>query len=61
VGAPAVDPAFHDRMVSGYWEGVNRRYSATRSFNDSRGSAMKVFETGNRPANWVRYLVAGKP
>lgn len=61
VGAPTVDPAFHERMVSTYWEGVNRRYSSMRSFNDARASAVKAFDSGNRPANWIRYLVAGKP
>ena len=61
VGAPAIDPAFHERMVSHYWEGVNRRYPAMRSYNDARGSTVKEFDTGNRPSNWVRYLVAGKP
>jgi hypothetical protein len=61
VGAPATDPAFHERLVAHFWAGVNRRYSATRSYNDARGATMKEFELGNRPSNWVRYLVAGKP
>lgn len=61
VGAAAVDPAFHERLVAHFWEGVNRRYTASRSFYDSRSTTLKEFDAGNRPVNWVRYLVAGKP
>ena len=61
VGAPAVDTAFHQRLVAHFWEGVNRRYSASRSFYDSRSTTLKEFDAGNRPVNWVRYLIAGKP
>lgn len=61
VGAAAVDPAFHERLVGHFWEGVNRRYTASRSFYDSRSTTLKEFDGANRPVNWVRYLVAGKP
>lgn len=61
LGAPAVDTAFHQRLVGHFWEGVNRRYTASRSFYDSRATTLKEFDAGNRPVNWVRYLIAGKP
>jgi len=61
VGAPGANPTFHERAVTHFWEGVNRRYSATRSFYESRAATMKEFDLGNRPTNWVRYMIAGKP
>ncbi|MBM4369924.1 MAG: hypothetical protein FJ102_27190, partial [Deltaproteobacteria bacterium] len=62
VGSPGPDPTFHERMQNGFWEGLNRRYSASRSLYDSRATALKMGgETANRPANWARYLVYGRP
>lgn len=62
VGAPGVDPTFHERMQRQFWEGMNRRYSASRSFYDARALAVKDGgEIGNRPSNWVRYLIYGRP
>ncbi|MSQ03588.1 MAG: hypothetical protein EXR71_17175 [Myxococcales bacterium] len=61
VGAPTLDPMFHDRTVLHFWEGVNRRYSATRSYYDSRASTLREFDAANRPVNWIRYLISGKP
>ncbi len=61
VGAAALDPTFHDRTVVHFWEGVNRRYSATRSYYESRASTLREFDASNRPVNWVHYLISGKP
>ncbi|MBM4393506.1 MAG: hypothetical protein FJ090_20475, partial [Deltaproteobacteria bacterium] len=62
VGSPGPDPTFHEGMQNGFWEALNRRYSASRSLYDSRASAMKLGgETANHPANWARYLVYGRP
>jgi len=61
VGAPALDPNFHDRTVLHFWEGGNRRYNASRSFYEARATTLREFDASNRPVNWVRYLVAGKP
>ena len=62
VGGPSTDPTFHERMQNGFWEGLNRRYSASRSFYDARATALKSGgETANKPSNWARYLVYGRP
>lgn len=56
------DPTIHDRVLLHYWEGVNRRYTATRSFAEARSLSIKeVGSSGKVPVNWAGYVVAGKP
>lgn len=63
VGHAWQDPAIHDKLVSGYWEGVNRRYSASRAFADARTTALSAAgpPTNRIPANWAGYMVGARP
>ena len=56
------EPGLRDRLVTHFWEGINRRYSATRALSEAR--ALTVREIGDEarlPASWAGYLVSGRP
>lgn len=62
VGGFWQDPTIHDRVVLHYWEGVNRRYTASRSFAEARSLSIKeAGPSGKVPVNWAGYVIAGKP
>lgn len=62
VGAAGPDPTFHERVQRQFWEGMNRRYTSSRSFYDARLVAVKDGgDIAKRPGNWVRYLIYGRP
>jgi hypothetical protein len=58
-GAPG---EFREKVLLHYWEGLNRRYSASRSLSEARSQAIKeVGDDASGPVAWSGWFVSGKP
>ncbi len=58
----AGDPALRESLLLHFWEGINRRYSASRSLSEARTLAIReVGDPARLPGSWAGYFVAGRP
>jgi hypothetical protein len=58
----AAQDRLREPILMHFWEGLNRRYSATRSLSEAR--ALGIREVGDdvrTPGAWAGYLVSGRP
>lgn len=62
VEAWASAPNMREGLLLRFWEGINRRYSASRALSEARMLTIReVGEVGQPPGNWAGYYVAGRP
>lgn len=62
VQGPSADAGFDDRLLLHFWEGVNRRFNASRSLSEARSLAIR--ESGDPfpgPGTWGAWFVSGRP
>jgi hypothetical protein len=53
---------FREKVLLHYWEGLNRRYSASRSLSEARTQAIKeVGDASAGPVAWSGWFVSGRP
>ncbi|MFZ5475817.1 MAG: hypothetical protein ACOZNI_03500 [Myxococcota bacterium] len=57
-GAPG---EFRQKVLLHYWEGLNRRYSASRSLSEARAQAIQEVGDETGPVAWSGWFVSGKP
>lgn len=62
VEAWIVESEVRGRMLMHFWEGLNRRYSASRSLSEARTLALREAGNPNLPPDaWGAYFVSGRP
>lgn len=55
-------PSVREAVTLHYWEGMNRRYTASRALSEARTLALRELGDGARsPGAWAGWLVAGAP
>ncbi|MFN7146461.1 MAG: hypothetical protein ACK4YP_21990, partial [Myxococcota bacterium] len=55
-------PPLRESLLLHFWEGINRRYSASRSLSEARTLAIReVGEPVRLPGAWAGYFVVGRP
>lgn len=58
----SVESDLRGPILMHFWEGLNRRYSASRSLSEARTLALReVGEPSVPPASWGAYFVSGRP
>ncbi|MDP2317120.1 MAG: CHAT domain-containing protein, partial [Pseudomonadota bacterium] len=63
VEAWSTESELRSAILLHFWEGLNRRYSASRSLSEARTLALRELgdDEGRLPSSWGGYFVSGRP
>jgi len=52
--------AFHEQLITNFWDRSNRRYGAIRSFVEARNEAVKMYPEATGPSWWAGYRLGAR-